>query len=120
MSDLPATNLPSLERESADKLVTFKSDSQRQSYILTMYKKWKHYQYDKWPVSLTLKPYDLDYFPNSPILAAYLTDDSKEHWIRFFVVNDKEYLIIDMFGDLRKFPAEWFPTSEVTPTEVEA
>lgn len=117
MSDLPKTNLPTYDSQSRE--APFQSDEERQEYIVRLYNRWKHFQYNKWPASLTLKPYDLDYFPNSPIFSVYITDKQKEHWIRFFIVNEREFLIIDMFGDLRKFPADWFPTAEVTPEEIE-
>lgn len=115
-ADMPQTNLPELPKETS--VNPFKKDEDRQKFILSLYSKWKHFEYNNWPTSLTLKPFDLDYFPNSPIFAVYLTDDLKEHWIRFYLVNEKEFLIIDMFGDLRKFPADWFPTAEITPDEV--
>lgn len=116
MAQLPATELPEYDKTS--KYAPFANDEARQAYISKLYGSWKHFQYYKWPSSLTLKPYDLDYFPNSPILAVYLTDKQKEHWVRFFLVNEQEFLIIDMFGDLRKFPADWYPTCAVTPKEV--
>ena len=118
MADLPSTNLPVYDKNS--ELQPFASDEARQEYILRLYNRWKHYQYTKWPSALSLKPYDLDYFPKSPIFAVYITDEQKEHWARFYIVNEKEFLIIDLFGDLRKFPADWFPTAEVTADEIQS
>ena len=118
MSDLPLTKLPTYDSKS--KYAPFSTDEERQAFISKVYSRWKHFEYFKWPAALTLKPYDLDYFPNSPIFAVYITDKQKEHWVRFFLINEKEFLIIDMFGDLRKFPADWYPTATVTPEEVQS
>lgn len=115
MADLPKTLSPSF----GENQNVFKQDSARQKYILSLKQKWKQYEYFEWPNSMEIKPRDLDYYPNTPILAVYLRDKVKEHWIRFFVVNEKEFLILEMYGDMRKFPHDWFPTGEVTPDEIQ-
>ena len=109
---LPTTDLPGLSSKPVD------SSFNRKAYCEELYKRWNHWQYTRWPLSLTIKPYDLDYFPESDIFAVYLTDSQKEHWVRFYLVSKKEFLIIDMFGDLRKFPSDWYPTASVTAGEI--
>ncbi len=109
---LPTTNLPGNVQKTPD------NSFDRKAYVEELYKRWNHWQYDRWPVSLTIKPYDLDYFPKSEIFSVYLTDEQKEHWVRFYIVSKKEFLILDMFGDLRKFPADWYPTASITATEI--